>query len=143
MMRYVMLFFLTLGASCLSAQTVTDWDLLGEVTYQRGLDLRSGYMIDRPKFSGQIKRLEDETIEITGYILPLDAEGKSYALSKYPYAACFFCGGGGLESVMNIWFTDLDTRYKLDQVVKLSGTLRLNDSGDGLIYLLEDAVEVE
>lgn len=142
-MRHFILFLLSLGATTLSAQTSADWDLLGEVRYQRGLDLRTGYMIDRPKFSGQIKRLEDEKIEIKGYILPLDAEGKSYVLSKYPYAACFFCGGGGLESVMNIWFSDLDTRYKLDQVVTLSGTLRLNDTGDGLIYLLEDAAEIE
>ncbi len=125
------------------AQIAVDWPQLSEVRFVQQLDLRSGYVVQRPRFPKAIKALEGQEIEISGYILPLDVEGEVYTLSRYPYAACFFCGGAGLESVMDVWFADLDQRYRLDQQVKLQGTLRLSDSGDGLIYLLEEAEEVE
>lgn len=141
-MKYFIL-IVGLFAGSLKAQVPTDWTELGEVRYMRGVDLRTGYMVEKPRFSGKIKRMADQEIEISGYMLPLDAEGKTYAISRYPYAACFFCGGGGLESVMNVWFLELDQRYSVDDYVKLQGTLRLNDNGDGLIYLLEGAEEIE
>lgn len=134
-------FFLLWGGSYLG-QTPIDWPQLAEVRYVRQVDLSTGYVVDRPRFSREIKALADQEVAIGGYLLPLDVSGESYALSRYPYSACFFCGGAGLESVMNVWFVEAKQRYRLDQYVTLKGTLRLSDSGDGLLYLLEDAVEV-
>ncbi len=123
-------------------QTTIDWELLGEVNYKRMVQLGSGMTFMKPLYPSKVKKLAGEQVIIQGYILPLDAEGHTYALSRFPYAACFFCGGAGLESVMGIWFAQIDTRYRLDQVLTLRGTLRLNDQGDGLIYYLEQAQEV-
>ncbi len=125
------------------AQQPVDWSRLAEVRYVQQLNIHTGYIVQRPRFSKSIKSLEDKVIEISGYILPLDVSAEVYALSRYPYAACFFCGGGGLESVMYVWFTDLDQSYRLDQQVRLRGVLRLSDSGEDLIYLLEEAEELE
>jgi len=125
------------------AQQPIDWSHLSEVRFVQQLDLRSGYVVQRPRFPKAIKALEGQQIEISGYLLPLDMEGESYVLSRYPYSACFFCGGAGPESVMDVWFADLDRRYSLDQQVKLRGILHLSESGEGLIYLLEEAEEVE
>jgi len=124
------------------AQTTVDWPQLSDVRLVQQLDLRSGYVVQRPRFSKSIKALEDQVIEISGYILPLDVSGEVYALSRYPYAACFFCGGAGLESVMDVWFAEVEQRYELDQYITLRGILRLSDSGDGLMYLLDEAEEV-
>ena len=132
-----------LATSGLQAQQSVDWEQLSEVKYRRMVDLSSGYLLDRPKFSKQIKALDGEQIQIRGYMLPMDVEGLTYALSKYPYEACFFCGGAGLESVMSIWFKPPYGKYKLDQQVTLNGVLRLDDSGEGLIYFLENAEEAD
>ncbi len=142
-MKYLFLGILFLSTSYLLAQTPIDWYQLSEVRYIRGLDIRTGYLVDRPRFSKKIKSLDGKQVEITGYILPIDAEGTTYVLSRNPYASCFFCGGGGLESVMDIRFTVKNQGFKLDQYVTLRGVLRLSESGDGLIYLLDEAVEVK
>ncbi len=141
-MRYCLLGLLILFGNSLMAQTVIDWTQLAEVHYVRQIDLSTGYPVDRPRFSRGIKALEGEVIEIGGYLLPLDVSGEAFALSRYPFSACFFCGGAGLESVMNVWFVEVKRDYRLDQYVTLRGTLRLSDSGHDLLYLLEDAKEV-
>lgn len=125
------------------AQIHVEWPQLGEVSFIQEMDLSSGRVIERPIFDESLTPIEDQTVEITGYILPLDVSGEIYALSRYPYEACFFCGGAGLETVMNIWFAKPDQDFKLDQVVKLRGTLRFNRDGNSLIYLLDRAVEVK
>lgn len=124
------------------AQKTVDWAKLGEVRFVERIDLSSGYLIEKPRFSKAIKALEGKTIEISGYILPLSMADDVYVLSRFPYAACFFCGGAGLESVMRIWFKDRGNSYRMDQYVRLRGVLTLSDSGEGLIYLLEKAEEV-
>ncbi|MEO0896437.1 MAG: hypothetical protein AAFY71_08580 [Bacteroidota bacterium] len=141
-MRYILLLILAFMTTGLMAQIPTDWTELSKVRFMRGLDLSTGYLVDKPKFNSAIRKLDGQEIEISGYILPADIEGKTYVLSQNPYAACFFCGGAGMESVMNLWLTDYDKRYELDQFVKFKGILRLNDSGDGLIYLLDKAEEI-
>ncbi|MCI4669473.1 MAG: DUF3299 domain-containing protein [Bacteroidia bacterium] len=142
-MKYLLLCILGLFANNLIAQTPVNWVQLSEVRFSRGMDLSTGYLVDRPRFSKRIKSLENKRIEISGYMLPIDLKGEAYALSRYPYSACFFCGGAGLESVIEIWFLKDGQQFKLDQRVTLKGKLRLNPSGDGLIYLLEQAEVVK
>jgi len=125
------------------AQESVDWQQLSQVHYSRMVDMRTGYLVEKPKFHKDIKALEGELVEISGYILPLDVSGSAYVLSRYPYAACFFCGGGGLESVMDIWFKNPAQSFELDQYVKLRGILRISVGGQGLIYLLDEAQEVK
>ncbi|MEM7373679.1 MAG: hypothetical protein AAF587_33960 [Bacteroidota bacterium] len=142
-MRHWLFFFLCLWFGDSLAQTPVDWSLLGEVSFLQDMGRNQGYLNQEPRFSSGIKALEGQLIEISGYMLPLDAKGESYALSHYTYSACFFCGGAGLESVMDVRFAKADQRYQLDQHVRLRGILRLNDSESGLMYLLEEAEEVE
>ena len=121
------------------AQEAIDWQLLSEVRYVNMVDMRTAYLTQKPRLSKNIRDLEDEEVEISGYILPLDVSGSAFALSRYPYSACFFCGGAGLESVMDVWFKNPNQAFELDQYVKLRGILRLSVSGQGLIYLLDEA----
>jgi hypothetical protein len=55
-------------------------------------------------------------------------DNRGIILSKVPYSACFFCGGAGPESVVEVYFTDKHPRFKADQVIKVTGILRLNDT---------------
>lgn len=143
MRLFFLLFFLYLLPGSAQAQTLVDWEMLAEVNYVRRTDISTRYIIQQPRFSPTVKALEGKPIEITGYILPLDVDGSVYALSRYPYAACFFCGGAGIASVMDVWFAKRDKRYHLDEQIKLRGILRLSKESDGLMYLLDEAVEVE
>ena len=121
------------------AQTPVEWSQLSQVHYVSMVDIRNGNFIDRPRFSKEIKQLKGESIQIQGYLIPLDVEGNAYALSRYPYSACFFCGGAGPESVMDVHFTEPYKSRDLNEMVTLQGTLELNDEGYGLIYLLSKA----
>lgn len=142
-MKYPLCLMLWLWFGQALAQQEVSWPQLSEVRYAQSVNLSTGYITQRPRFSKAIRALEGQTIEISGYILPLDVEGEVYVLSRYPYAACFFCGGAGLESVMDVWFADLSRRYRMDQQVTLRGVLHLSDSGEGLMYLLDEAAEVK
>ncbi len=125
------------------AQTQLTWELLAQVQYKSYYNLGAGDMFDKPKFSKAIKALEGQEVTIKGYILPLDVDGNHYVLSANPYSACFFCGGAGPESVMELWLVSYDKRYKTDDVVTFKGILMLNSEPMGLSYILKDAEPVE
>jgi hypothetical protein len=127
----------------LSAQTSLSWELLAQVTHKPYYNIGSGDAFDKPKFSKAVQKMEGKEVTIKGYIIPLDAKGNTYILSANPNSACFFCGGAGPESVMELWLEDTNRRYKMDQVLTFKGTLAVNSEPYGLYYLLQHAEPVE
>jgi hypothetical protein len=113
------------------------WKVLGRLSWQNEFDETLGIDIQLPKFGEDIKALEGKTIKIKGYIIPVDTEGDYQVLSAFPYANCFFCGGAGPETVMEIDLkkdSDLINKY-----VEVEGKLSLNaDDAYRLIYNLKD-----
>ena len=62
-------------------------------------------------------------------------------LSAYPYTQCFFCGGAGPESVIDVLAEELTNHFSMDDIVTFEGQLRLNATDlNYLNYILEDAV---
>ncbi|HBF19402.1 MAG: DUF3299 domain-containing protein [Owenweeksia sp.] len=121
-----------------------DWKFLAKVTFKDKYypDLEAWYV--KPVFPESIQKLDGKRVIIKGYIIPLDVEGGVYALSAYPFSACFFCGGAGPESVMSLKFKETPRRFKTDDVVTLSGFLKLNDSNvDEFSYILQKAEEID
>ncbi len=60
-------------------------------------------------------------------------------LSSLPLNACFFCGVGGPETVVEV-FTTKSVTYT-EKPIEIQGTLMLNDRNpDQMIYILENAV---
>lgn len=98
-----------------------------------------------PTFGETVKKLEKTTISIKGYLVPIDLDGKIYALSAYPYSSCFFCGGAGPESVMTLLFDgDPPRKYKIDDVETFKGELYLNKHDpEEFIYVLKHVQELE
>jgi hypothetical protein len=102
-----------------------------------------GYMLF-PKFPDYLKKLDGKQVTVEGYVVPVDKSGASIALSANPYAACFFCGKAGPASVMTVKLKTKNTKYKIDDYIKFTGILRLNDNDiKEFYYILEQAVEIK
>lgn len=121
------------------------WQILSMVFMQKKFDEDIGIDVEVPKYSKKVKELNGETITIKGYILPLKAskDQKYFILSAVPYNQCFFCGGAGPESVMEV-FSKKPVEAS-QKPVTLKGTLQvnLNPSIGQVLYTLKDAEVVK
>ncbi len=100
-----------------------------------------GYL---PNFTSKHKAWHNKTIELEGYMYPLDNEKiqKFFMLSYFPIQTCFFCGGAGPESIVEI--NSPKGIALQSQRIKLKGKLRLNtEEPERLFYILDDAIKVE
>ncbi|TNE30618.1 MAG: DUF3299 domain-containing protein [Bacteroidetes bacterium] len=124
------------------AQQVIKWEDLNKVEFVEFYDRdRSDWSL-RAEYSPEILVLDGTSVQITGYIIPLDVQGDDYALSAFAFSSCFFCGGAGPETVMGLSFQDVPDRMSTDDVVKLKGVLRVRElPGQGFHYQL-DQVEI-
>lgn len=122
------------------------WKTLGKVTFKMKKDDLMGYDVEVPIFSKEVKALAGETIEIKGYIIPVEGYKQQgyFVFSAYPYNLCYFCGGAGKETVMEV-FTKKNTTIKYTaKPITIKGKLILNSKDiNKLMYLLEDTVLVD
>lgn len=116
------------------------WKTLGKITFKKQYDEFMGFKVDVPVFSPEVKALDGKRITIKGYIIPTEGykSHKDFVFSAYPYNMCYFCGGAGPETVMEVSAVE-GIKYTADPVV-ITGILQLN-SGDvnQLIYSMTDA----
>ena len=120
------------------------WKTLAKITYKKKYDELMGFKIDVPVFSEPIKKLDGQMVTVKGYIIPVEGykSHKEFILSAFPYNMCFFCGGAGPETVMEVEAVE-GVEYSAEQVL-LRGKLSLNDDDiNRLMYLLTDAVLVK
>jgi len=120
------------------------WKKLSKITFTKQYDELMGFKVDIPVFSEEIKAMEGEEVTIRGYIIPVEGykSHKEFIFSAYPYSMCFFCGGAGPETVMEVYSSE-EVEYSAEQVT-LKGKLELNaDDINRLMYALNDAVIVE
>jgi hypothetical protein len=93
-----------------------------------------------------MKALEGQLVRMTGYVIPIEETGDDavLVLSAFPYSSCFFCGGAGAETIMDIRLKKKTTkRFKKDETLTFRGKLRLNDSDLMFFnYILEDAEQL-
>lgn len=116
------------------------WKTLSKITYKKEFDEFLGFKIDVPVFADAVKELHDQEITVKGYIIPVEGyqSHTEFIFSAFPYNMCFFCGGAGPETVMEVEAAEA-VEYTSEQVV-LKGKLQLNDSDiNRLMYLLVDA----
>lgn len=134
---------LLFGLSNVQAQENT-WKTLAKITFTKQYDELMGFKVDVPVFSEDIQALEGTEIDIKGYIIPVEGyKGhKEFIFSAFPYSMCFFCGGAGPETVMDVFATE-PIDYTAEQIT-LRGTLELNATDiNRLMYTLNDAALVE
>jgi hypothetical protein len=97
-----------------------------------------------PAFDAGIRSREGKDIVLKGHYLPMELEDdKTVIVSKFPYAACFFCGGAGPESVAEVIFAKRPRKFKADQIITIKGKLKLNDRDvNHMNFIITDAVLV-
>ncbi|MFZ4542972.1 MAG: hypothetical protein ACOYOA_02910 [Saprospiraceae bacterium] len=125
-MKKLLLFCFVFSTVVLSAQA-DSWKKLGKLTYKKQYDELMGFKVDVPVFGPEIKALEGKEISVKGYIIPTNGykSHKEFVLSAFPYNMCFFCGGAGPETVMEIYSKE-PIEYTTESIV-IKGTLKLND----------------
>jgi hypothetical protein len=135
----ILLFSCYASAQAQKTAQIIDWKVLAKVDFidKYFPEFEAWYLI--PKFQEEVKALDQKPIIIKGYIIPMDVEGGEYALSAYPFSACFFCGGAGPESVIKLELAEKTERFDTDDIITFSGTLELNDSDvDNFNYILKN-----
>ena len=85
-----------------------------------------------------LKDIEGKKITIIGYFLDLDPDGEWFMVSKNPFATCFFCGGAGPETVIELLkYKNIKKKFKTDDIVKVTGTLKMIvENEDDLSFVL-------
>jgi hypothetical protein len=114
-----------------------NWKLLGMIKFIKKADKEYGEIM-YPQVSPLLKQKATKKIAISGFIIPID--NTSFALSKYVFASCFFCGNAGPETIMGIKFKGVTPKLKTDQYVTLVGTFRINENDvEDWIYHIDNA----
>jgi hypothetical protein len=114
------------------------WPKLYEIQFTKASDKLGEY--EKPVFSAAAKSLNGKVVSLPGYIVPFEGGMKNnhLMLSSLPLNACFFCGVGGPETVIEVYLRK-EISYT-EKPVEIQGTLKLNDKDpDKMIYILENA----
>lgn len=116
------------------------WNQLAKITFRKEYDELMGFKVDKPVFSESVKDLAGTELTVKGYIIPVEGykSHKEFIFSAFPYNMCFFCGGAGPETVMEVEAAEA-VKYTAEKIT-LTGTLELNDSDiNRLMYKLDNA----
>ena len=134
-------FFLLLFVTKISfGQIEITWKTLEDVeftdTYLEELDAYYYY----PYFGPNVSALEGQEVILRGFVLAIDPVERYYILSKGPYASCFFCGGAGPETIVELELKSDKDYFLMDELVTMKGILKLNaDDIYKCNYILEKA----
>ncbi len=118
------------------------WHTLQDVSFSKKYVQELDVYFWQPAFGPSVKALEGKEVYITGYVIPVDYDENFYVVSRWPYANCYFCGGGGPESVCDLRFPGKNRTYQTDERLTFKGKLKLNSNDVyQMNYILDGAVE--
>ena len=116
---------------------ILDWNVMNDIKLEECFNETIGEYFWCPEFGSIMKSLAGKRVALKGYVLPL--EGGYFVLSMNPMASCYFCGGGGPQSIVDLKFKS-PRAFKMDAHLMFEGTLRLNkDNIEELFYVMDDA----
>src|SRR6188768_310352 len=114
------------------------WPKLYDIRFEKSKDDLGEF--DKPIFSAAAKSLNGKTISLPGYVVPFDNGMKSnhFMFTSLPLNACFFCGVGGPETVVEVYCPN-PVNYS-EKPIEIKGILKLNSTNpDKMIYVIENA----
>lgn len=122
------------------------WEIMAMVDFEETFNEELQAYIPYPDFHPPVEALEGKEVIVRGFVIPLEETGDEtiLVLSANPFSSCFFCGGAGPETVMDIKLkSSKGQHFKTDQRMAFRGKLKLNDSDlYYLNYILEEAEAV-
>ena len=129
------------------AQKEITWYTLSDVKWKMEYIKSMKNFYQMPRFGKNLLALDSTEVSVKGFYIPVKADGSLSVVSAKPSSACFFCGTGGIESVIEIVAAANTLRFrhlKTDKYIKVSGTLKLNKTDpEHLMYILENAKLLE
>jgi len=128
------------------AQTKPDmWNEFAKTKFEPKYYENLGEYLFYPNFPADLKAMAGKEVTIEGFYVPFAPEDGEYIiLSKYPMSQCFFCGGGGPESVLEVNFAKGLPKFQVDDLIMVKGKLKLNaDNVDHVNFILTEAVLVK
>ena len=141
--KSLLFFFFVVTSSAVFAQDkkFDSWNEFAKTKFEPKYQEKIGEYVFYPTFTQELKSLEGKEIIIEGFYVPFAPENGSYIiLSKYPMSQCFFCGGGGPESIAEVSFAKGLPKFQVDDVVTVRGKLKLNsDDLDHMNFILVQA----
>lgn len=145
MRKFIFLGTLLLISNLVIGQSKPDsWTIFAKTKFEPKYYETLGEYLFYPSFPDDLKALVGKEISIQGFYVPFAPEDGTYIIiSKYPMSQCFFCGGGGPESVAEVNFAKSPPKFQVDDLITVKGILKLNaDDVDHVNFILENAVVV-
>lgn len=141
-MRKLVIILLSLFFSESYGQERDFWQILSEVSYES--KTKNDLETDSPKFSKRLQSFDGKKIILKGYLIPLSEFGgkDEYMLSSLPFNTCFFCGGAGPETVVEL---QVKQSVKFTSArITVEGILVLNDNNpDHHMYILKEVIQTD
>lgn len=137
---------MNLTTTVLAQSGKTDmWDVFAKTKFEPKYYENLGEYLFYPNFPADLKAMAGKEVTIEGFYVPFAPEDGEYIiLSKYPMSQCFFCGGGGPESVLEVNFAKGLPKFQVDDLIMVKGKLKLNaDNVDHVNFILTEAVLVK
>lgn len=121
------------------------WNDFAKTKFEPKYDEKAGEYLFYPNFSDALKAMVGKEITIEGFYVPFAPEEDNYIIiSKYPMSQCFFCGGGGPESIAEVNFAKDPEKFQVDDLITVKGKLKLNaDDIDHVNFIVDDAVLIK
>ncbi len=121
------------SSHCLGSEGVS-WDLLA-VPYSTTPE-----GLYAPQFPSWLDSYKNQEVVLQGYLVPVDVATKQYALSRYAFSSCFFCGNAAPNTVVELVFKDQPDHLVTDQFVVIKGILVFNDKDPyRLFFIIQQA----
>lgn len=141
-MRKVLIILFSFFSIGSFAQNADMWQILSEVKYESKQVGKEE--MDVPIFSKQLSGWNGKKVILKGYLIPLSEFGGKgdYMLSSMPFSNCFFCGGAGPETIVELK-TKQSVKFTTERVA-LEGILVLNAADpEHHMYIMKDVVRID
>jgi hypothetical protein len=139
---FLILSFVVVVSDAFSQSTVDAWNEFAKTKFDPKYDEKSQEYFMAPTFATTLKAMEGKEVTLQGFFVPFASEDGNYIIiSKFPMSQCFFCGGGGPESIAEVYFMKPASKFKTDDVLKVRGKLKLNTNDiEHVNFILTQAV---
>ena len=139
-MNNIITIFLLVFANYSFAQVQLSWKDLEDVEFSDLYVQELDEYVLYPNYGMDVMALNGQEVILTGYVLEIDPSKGFYVLSKGPFASCFFCGGGGPETIVELELKNKSQYFMMDEVATIKGVLKLNaDDIYQCVYILQNA----
>ena len=122
---FVIALFVTFVSATGMAQELLTWDDFADVKFEPEYNEKFGVSFLMPTFGEDIKSYKGKEVSIMGYFLDISGSGEVFLVSQFPLASCFFCGGAGPETIIEVNFKEQPSFFT-DQIITVTGVLDLN-----------------